>query len=161
MKSFKQFITEDILLENWSHAHNFDDMEEGEKAKYVYHVTDAKTSHKIIKHGLRIRPPRGRTPYPSMKKHTVGNAFVSNHHGVHYWRTQTSMAMNRGDDDEGQNPENIHVLKFPIDNIPKSTKRRLNIDQWGTHDARMGSHRRVRDPSSHDSSTAFKSRKKI
>ena len=159
MKSFKQFISEDILLENWSLAHNFDDMGEDEKNKYVYHVTTTPRVKKIIKHGLRIRAPKNRTNYPSMKVHTVGHAFVTNHHGVPYWRTQTSMATTK--DEDNDDTENIRVLKFPIANIPKSTKRRLKIDQWGSDDARMGSRRRVRNPSSHDSSTAFKVTKKI
>lgn len=150
------------LLENWSYAHDFDEMPNSEKQKYVYHVTTAARAAKIVKHGLKPRSPKGRTNYPSLKDHTGGHAFVTNHHGVRYWKDQTVHAVNRRKREvDERDYENIHVIKFPIANMKKSTRRKLRTDWIGTTDARHHDDDPVIDPSSHDSSTALKIRKKI
>jgi hypothetical protein len=150
------------LLENWSYAHDFDEMPTSEKQKYVYHVTTAARAAKIVKGGLKPRSPKGRTNYPGMKEYTQGHAFVTNHHGVRYWKDQTLHAVNRRKHEvDERDAENIHVVKFPIANIAKSTKRKFTTDQYGTMDAREHDDDPLIDPSSHEGSTAFKIRKKV
>jgi len=150
------------LLENWSYAHNFHEMPENEKKKYVYHVTTAARAAKIVKGGLKPRSPKGRTNYPDAKEHTQGHAFVTNHHGVKYWVDQTAHAVNRRKREvDERDYENIHVLKFPIANLKKSTRRKLRTDELGTKDARKRDDDPLIDPSSHEASTALKIRKKI
>jgi hypothetical protein len=150
------------LLENWSYAHDFDEMPNSEKQKYVYHVTTAARAAKIVKHGLKPRSPKGRTNYPSLKDHTSGHAFITNHHGVRYWKDQTAHAVNRRKREvDERDYENIHVVKFPIANLKKSTRRRLRTDLIGTTDAREHDDDPLIDPSSHEGSTAFKIRKKV
>jgi len=150
------------LLENWSYAHNFHEMPENEKKKYVYHVTTAARAAKIVKGGLKPRSPKGRTNYPDAKEHTQGHAFVTNHHGVRYWVDQTAHAVNRRKREvDERDYENIHVLKFPIANLKKSTRRKLRTDELGTKDARKHDDDPLIDPSSHEASTALKIRKKI
>jgi hypothetical protein len=150
------------LFENWSYAHNFHEMPESEKKKYVYHVTTAARAAKIVNHGLKPRSPKGRTNYPDAKEHTQGHAFVTNHHGVRYWVDQTAHAVNRRKHEvDERDYENIHVLKFPIANMKKSTKRKLRTDDLGTKDARKRDDNPLIDPSSHEASTALKIRKKI
>ena len=164
MKTFTQFIAEQNLLENWSYAHNFHEMPEDEKKKYVYHVTTAARAAKIIKTGLKIRTPKGRTNYPDAdtKKHTEGNAVLTNHKGVGYWVDQTAHAVHRRKLEVDENDYNkIHVVKFPIANIPKTTKRKLKIDHLGTEDARKNDYDREIDQSSHTSRTALKINRNI
>ena len=76
MKTYQQFIAEAMeiknLSENWSYAHDFDEMPNSEKQKYVYHVTTAARAAKIVKHGLKPRSPKGRTNYPGNKEYTHG-----------------------------------------------------------------------------------------
>jgi hypothetical protein len=150
------------LLENWSYAHDFHEMPNSEKQKYVYHVTTAARAAKIVKGGLKPRSPKGRTNYPSQKEHTQGHAFVTNHHGVNYWRDQTAHAVNRRKREvDERDYENIHVIKFPIANLKKSTRRKLRTDELGTKDARRHDDNPLIDPSSHEASTAMKISKKI
>lgn len=150
------------LLENWSYAHDFDDMPNSEKQKYVYHVTTAARAAKIVKGGLKPRSPKGRTNYPGNKEHTQGQAFVTNHQGVRYWKDQTLHAVNRRKREvDERDAENIHVIKFPIANMKKSTRRKLRIDPIGTKDARKRDDEPLIDPSSHEGSTALMIRKKI
>lgn len=150
------------LLENWSYAHDFDDMPNSEKQKYVYHVTTAARAAKIVKHGLKPRSPKGRTNYPGNKEHTQGQAFVTNHQGVRYWKDQTLHAVNRRKREvDERDAENIHVIKFPIANMKKSTRRKLRMDPIGTKDARKRDDEPLIDPSSHEGSTALMIRKKI
>jgi len=150
------------LLENWSYAHDFDEMPNSEKQKYVYHVTTAARAAKIVKGGLKPRTGVQRTNYPELSDHTRGHAFVTNHHGVRYWKDQTAHAVNRRKHEVSEKDyENIHVIKFPIANMKKSTRRKLRVDTIGTDDARHHDDDPVIDPSSHDSSTALKIRKKI
>ena len=150
------------LLENWSYAHDFDDMPNSEKQKYVYHVTTAARAAKIVKHGLKPRSPKGRTNYPGNKEHTQGQAFVTNHQGVRYWKDQTLHAVNRRKREvDERDAENIHVIKFPIANMKKSTRRKLRMDPIGTKDARKRDDHPLIDPSSHEGSTALMIRKKI
>lgn len=174
MKTYEQFIAEatavakrkdptsNDLLENWSYAHDFDDMPNSEKQKYVYHVTTAARAAKIVKHGLKPRSPKGRTNYPGAKEHTQGRAFVTNHQGVRYWKDQTLLAVNRRKREVWErDAENIHVIKFPIANMKKSTRRKLRIDPLGTDDARKRDDYPLIDASSHEGSTALMTRKKI
>lgn len=150
------------LLENWSYAHDFDDMPNSEKQKYVYHVTTAARARNIVKHGLKPRSPKGRTNYPGNKEHTQGQAFVTNHQGVRYWKDQTLHAVNRRKHEvDERDAENIHVIKFPIANLKKSTRRKLRMDPLGTKDARKRDDDPLIDPSSHEGSTALMIRKKI
>ena len=150
------------LFENWSYAHDFDDMPNSEKQKYVYHVTTAARAAKIVKHGLKPRSPKGRTNYPGNKEHTQGQAFVTNHQGVRYWKDQTLHAVNRRKREvDERDAENIHVIKFPIANMKKSTRRKLRMDPIGTKDARKRDDEPLIDPSSHEGSTALMIRKKI
>jgi len=150
------------MWENWSYAHDFDNMPNSEKQKYVYHVTTAARAAKIVKHGLKPRSPKGRTNYPSQKEHTQGHAFVTNHQGVRYWKDQTLHAVYRRkrEVDEGD-AENIHVVKFPIANMKKSTRRKLRMDNLGTKDARRHDDEPLIEPSTHEGSTAFKIKKKV
>lgn len=166
MKTYQQFIAEAVatksLYENWSYAHDFDDMPNSEKQKYVYHVTTAARAAKIVKGGLKPRSPKGRTNYPGNKEHTQGQAFVTNHQGVRYWKDQTLHAVNRRKREvDERDAENIHVIKFPIANMKKSTRRKLRIDPIGTKDARKRDDEPLIDPSSHEGSTALMIRKKI
>lgn len=166
MKTYQQFIAEAVatksLYENWSYAHDFDDMPNSEKQKYVYHVTTAARAAKILKHGLKPRSPKGRTNYPGNKEYTQGHAFVTNHQGVRYWKDQTLHAVNRRKREvDERDYENIHVVKFPIANLAKSTRRKFTIDQLGTKDARRHDDDPHIDPSSHEGSTAFRIRKKV
>lgn len=150
------------LLENWSYAHDFDDMPNSEKQKYVYHVTTAARAKKIIAKGLKTRSPKGRTNYPGNREYTQGQAFVTNHQGVRYWKDQTLHAVNRRKHEvDERDAENIHVIKFPIANLKKSTRRKLRIDPIGTKDARKRDDDPLIDPSSHEGSTALMIRKKI
>ena len=150
------------LLENWSYAHDFDEMPNSEKQKYVYHVTTAARAAKIVKHGLKPRSPKGSTNYPGNKEYTQGHAFVTNHQGVRYWKDQTLHAVNRRKREvDERDYENIHVVKFPISNLAKSTKRKFTTDQLGTKDARKHDDDPLIDPSSHEGSTAFRIRKKV
>ena len=150
------------LLENWSYAHDFDEMPNSEKQKYVYHVTTAARAAKIVKGGLKPRTGVQRTNYPELSDHTRGHAFVTNHHGVRYWKDQTAHAVNRRKHEVSEKDyENIHVIKFPIANMKKSTRRKLRVDTIGTDDARHHDDDPVIDPSSHEASTALKIRKKI
>jgi hypothetical protein len=150
------------LFENWSYAHDFDDMPNSEKQKYVYHVTTAARAAKIVKGGLKPRSPKGRTNYPGAKEHTQGHAFVTNHQGVRYWKDQTAHAVNRRKREvDERDYENIHVIKFPIANLPKSTRRKLRVDPLGTKDSRRHDDEPMIDPSSHEGSTALMTRKKI
>lgn len=150
------------LLENWSYAHDFHEMPNSEKQKYVYHVTTAARAAKIVKHGLKPRSPKGRTNYPGNKEYTQGHAFVTNHQGVRYWKDQTLHAVNRRKREvDERDYENIHVVKFPIANLAKSTRRKFTTDQLGTKDARRHDDDPLIDPSSHEGSTAFRIRKKV
>ena len=153
------------LHENWSYAHDFHQMPDSEKQKYVYHVTTAARAKKIVKGGLKPRSPKGRTNYPSQKEHTQGHAFVTNHHGVRYWVDQTAHAVNRRKHEVDENDyENIHVVKFPIANLSKSARRKFKSDDLGTKDSRKHSDYArdpIIDPSSHEAPTAFKIRKKV
>ena len=150
------------LLENWSYAHDFDEMPNSEKQKYVYHVTTAARAAKIVKQGLKPRTGVQRTNYPDLSDHTRGHAFITNHHGVRYWKDQTAVAVNRRKHEVSEKDyENIHVVKFPIANMKKSTRRKLRLDSIGTKDARHHDDDPVIDPSSHEASTALKIRKKI
>jgi hypothetical protein len=150
------------LNENWSYAHDFHEMPNSEKQKYVYHVTTAARAANIIKGGLKPRSPKGRTNYPGLRDHTGGHAFITNHHGVNYWRDQTALAVNRRKREvDERDYENIHVIKFPIANLKKSTRRKLRTDWIGTHDARRHDDDPWIYPSSHEASTALKIRKKI
>lgn len=127
------------LLENWSYAHDFDEMPNSEKEKYVYHVTTAARARKIMKQGLKPRTGKHIGNYPEMASHTAGHAFVTNHHGVNYWRDQTMHAVaakKRKHEVDERDYENTHVLKYPIANLPKSTRRKLKTDVYGTGDAR-------------------------
>jgi hypothetical protein len=135
-------------------------MPESEKKKYVYHVTTAARAAKIVKHGLKPRSPKDRTNYPDLSDHTRGHAFVTNHHGVPYWKRQTETAVNRGGvNDQKRKP--VHILKFPLANMKKSTRRKLRMDSIGSEDAREHDDNPLIDPSSHEASTALKIRKKI
>jgi hypothetical protein len=153
------------LLENWSYAHDFHEMPNSEKQKYVYHVTTAARAAKIVKGGLKPRSPKGRTNYPSQKEHTQGHAFVTNHHGVGYWVDQTAHAVNRRKREvDERDYENIHVVKFPIANLSKSARRKFKSDDLGTKDSRKHSDYArdpIIDPSTHEAPSAFKVRKKI
>lgn len=96
------------------------------------------------------------------KEHTQGQAFVTNHQGVRYWKDQTLHAVNRRKHEvDERDAENIHVIKFPIANLKKSTRRKLRIDPLGTKDARKRDDDPMIDPSSHEGSTALMIRKKI
>lgn len=148
------------LFENWSYAHDFHEMPNSEKQKYVYHVTTAARAAKIVKHGLRPRNPRSSGNYPDLKDHTKGHAFVTNHHGVPYWERQTETAVNRGEVNV-QKRKPVHILKFPLANMKKSTRRKLRLDTIGSEDAREHDEDPLIDPSSHEASTALKIRKKI
>lgn len=148
------------LLENWSYAHDFYEMPNSEKQRYVYHVTTAARAAKIVKHGLRPRNPRSSGNYPDLKDHTKGHAFVTNHHGVPYWERQTETAVNRGEVNV-QKRKPVHILKFPLANMKKSTRRKLRLDTIGSEDAREHDEDPLIDPSSHEASTALKIRKKI
>ena len=150
------------MWENWSYAHDFDDMPEDRKRKFVYHVTTASRAAKIVKGGLKPRSPKGRTNYPDAREHTQGRAFVTNHQGVRYWKDQTLHAANRRKREvDERDAENIHVIKFPIANMKKSTRRKLRVDPIGTKDARRRDDDPVINPSSHEGSTALMVRKKI
>jgi hypothetical protein len=153
------------LNENWSYAHDFHEMPNSEKQKYVYHATTAARAAKIVKGGLKPRSPKGRTNYPSQKEHTQGHAFVTNHHGVGYWVDQTAHAVNRRKHEVGERDyENIHVVKFPIANLSKSARRKFKSDDLGTKDSRKHSDYArdpIIDPSTHEAPSAFKVRKKI
>jgi hypothetical protein len=150
------------LLENWSYAHDFHEMPNSEKQKYVYHVTTASRAAKIVKGGLKPRSPKGRTNYPSLDLHTRGHAFVTNHHGVNYWKDQTAHAVNRRKREvDERDYEHIHVIKFPIANLRKSARRRLKVDVVGTEDARMHDEDPMIDPSSYEGSTALKTKVRI
>jgi len=161
----KHFIHDGLgneLNENWSYAHDFHEMPNSEKQKYVYHVTTAARAAKIVKGGLKPRSPKGRTNYPSLDFHTRGHAFVTNHHGVNYWKDQTAHAVNRRKREvDERDYENIHVVKFPIANLRKSARRRLKVDDVGTEDARMHDEDPMIDPSSYEGSTALKTKVRI
>jgi hypothetical protein len=148
------------LHENWSYAHDFHSMPDDEKKKYVYHVTTAARAAKIVKGGLKPRTAKGRTNYPDIPQHTKGRAFITNHHGVRYWVDQTAHAVGRRKREvDERDYENIHVLKHPIANLKKSTRRKLRTDDIGTKDSRRNSD--IMGPSSHEAPHAMFATKNI
>lgn len=161
MISFKEY-----LQENWSYAHDFYEMPESEKQKYVFHITTPSRAKKILKKGLRVRSGHFKTNYPDLKHLTSGRAFVTNHQGVRYWEDQTLHAINNPDGTKEvseKDLENITILKFPFANLSKSNRRKITTDEIGTRDARRNydDPEQVINPSSHEAPTAFSTRKRI
>lgn len=157
MKSFLEYITE-----NWSFAHNYYSMGPSERSKYLFHVTTMANAKKILKKGLKPRGQGKKPTFSSLGKYTKGQTFVTNSRGVPYWETEVERAVNRGELNYDKR-KSVHILKFPIANLPKSTKRKIRIDTIGTKDSRKWPNRGdvLIDPSSFEAPTAFNLRKGI
>ena len=122
MKRFLEFISE-----NWSEA--TPEQQRFATKKFVYHVTTPERAEKIKKTGLKPSkksegkfkdlPSRG-TPEP--------RAFVTSSRALDYWTNAVAKSLNVGE-------EGITVLKYPVQNIPKNIRRKMELDHTGSKDA--------------------------
>lgn len=132
MKSFKEY-----LIENWSIVNSMNDIPMEDRHRYLYHVTTSGKAKKIVKQGLIPRTSVKGNYGSDIDNLSYGRAFVTSHHGIPYWvhSLATRKADKQSRNVEEKDYEKLRILKFPVENLPKSVRRKLNVDTFGTRDA--------------------------
>ena len=108
MKRFLEFISE-----NWTEA--TPDQQRWASKKFVYHVTTPERAEKIKKTGLK----------PSKRSKGKFKGLPSQ-------KTPSSFAVAQA---LGVREDGITVLKYPVQNIPKNIRRKMELDFEGSRDA--------------------------
>ena len=124
MKRFLEFISE-----NWSVA--TPDQQRWASKKFVYHVTTPERAEKIMKTGLKpSKKSKGKFGAKGdfKRRTTEPRAFVTSSRALDYWTDAVAQALNVGE-------EGITVLKYPVQNIPKNIRRKMELDDDGSRDA--------------------------
>ena len=62
------------------------------------------------------------------RRTTEPRAFVTSSRALDYWTGAVAQALNVGE-------EGITVLKYPVQNIPKNIRRKMELDDDGSRDA--------------------------
>ena len=124
MKRFLEFISE-----NWTEA--TPDQQRWASKKFVYHITTPERAEKIKKTGLKpSKKSKGKFGAKSdyKRRTTEPRAFVTSSRALDYWTGAVAQALNVGE-------EGITVLKYPVQNIPKNIRRKMELDDDGSRDA--------------------------
>ena len=124
MKRFLEFISED-----WSVASTKDQMY-SPVGKYVFHVTTPERAEKIMKTGLKPSK-KSKGKFKGLPSQKTPSSFVTSSRGLHYWTGAVAQALDVGE-------EGITVLKYPVENIPKNIRRKMELDHIGSKDASLG-----------------------
>lgn len=120
MKRFLEFISE-----NWSEA--TPDQQRFATKKFVYHVTTPERAEKIMKTGLKpSKKSKGR--FKDLPSQKTPSSFVTSSRGLDYWTNAVAKSLNVGE-------EGITVLKYPVQNLPKNIRRKIELDHAGSKDA--------------------------
>jgi hypothetical protein len=120
MKRFLEFISE-----NWTEA--TPDQQRWASKKFVYHVTTPERAEKIKKTGLKPSK-RSKGKFKGLPSQKTPSSFVTSSRGLHYWTGAVAQALDVGE-------EGITVLKYPVQNIPKNIRRKMELDFEGSRDA--------------------------
>ena len=123
MKRFLEFISE-----NWSVA--TPEQQRFASKKFVYHVTTPERAEKIMKTGLKPSK-KSKGKFKGLPSQKTPSSFVTSSRGLHYWTGAVAQALNVGE-------EGITVLKYPVENLPKNIRRKMELDHIGTRDASLG-----------------------
>ena len=120
MKRFLEFISE-----NWSEA--TPDQQRFATKKFVYHVTTPERAERIMKTGLKpSKKSKGR--FKDLPSQKTPSSFVTSSRGLDYWTNAVAKSLNVGE-------EGITVLKYPVQNLPKNIRRKMELDHAGSKDA--------------------------
>ena len=120
MKRFLEFISE-----NWSVA--TPEQQRFATKKFVYHVTTPERAEKIMKTGLKpSKKSKGR--FKDLPSQKTPSSFVTSSRGLDYWTNAVAKSLNVGE-------EGITVLKYPVQNLPKNIRRKMELDHAGSKDA--------------------------
>tara|TARA_R100001015_G_C4460549_1_gene47604 strand:+ start:128 stop:565 length:438 start_codon:yes stop_codon:yes gene_type:complete len=120
MKRFLEFISE-----NWSEA--TPEQQRFATKKFVYHVTTPERAEKIKKTGLKPSK-KSEGKFKDLQSQKTPSSFVTSSRGLDYWTNAVSRALNVGE-------EGITVLKYPVQNLPKNVRRKMELDHTGSKDA--------------------------
>ena len=120
MKRFLEFISE-----NWSEA--TPDQQRFATKKFVYHVTTPERAEKIMKTGLKPSK-KSKDRFKDLPSQKTPSSFVTSSRGLDYWTNAVAKSLNVGE-------EGITVLKYPVQNLPKNIRRKIELDHAGSKDA--------------------------
>ena len=120
MKRFLEFISE-----NWSEA--TPDQQRFATKKFVYHVTTPERAEKIMKTGLKPSK-KSKGKFKGLPSQKTPSSFVTSSRGLDYWTNAVAKSLNVGE-------EGITVLKYPVQNLPKNIRRKMELDHAGSKDA--------------------------
>ena len=124
MKRFLEFISE-----NWSVA--TPEQQRFATKKFVYHVTTPERAEKIMKTGLKpSKKSKGKFGAKGdfKRRTTEPRAFVTSSRALDYWTGAVAQAL-------GVREDGVTVLKYPVQNIPKNIRRKMELDDDGSRDA--------------------------
>ena len=120
MKRFLEFISE-----NWSVA--TPEQQRFATKKFVYHVTTPERAEKIMKTGLKPSK-KSKGKFKGLPSQKTPSSFVTSSRGLDYWTNAVAKSLNVGE-------EGITVLKYPVQNLPKNIRRKMELDHAGSKDA--------------------------